>query len=101
MVVTLSSVYEVIRTNMTPSYEHQQYHPIVRIYSWNNSVVIILGGRDGHGHDNKFNKEVDNPQSSSSNIPTIIIVSSYVPTQSYITINDSRRRREAKSAGTC
>jgi len=31
--------------------------------------------------------------SSLTNIPNIIIISSYVPTQSYITINNSRRRR--------
>ena len=56
---------------------------------------------DGHGHKHrhkhKFNKEADNPPSSWSNMPTIIIVSLYVPTQSYITINNSRRRRVTKS----
>jgi len=41
--------------------------------------------------------------SSLTNIPNIIIVSSYTPTQSYITINNTRRttRREAKSAIDC
>ena len=41
--------------------------------------------------------------SSLTNIPNIIIVSSYTPTQSYITINNSRRtrRREAKSVLYC
>merc|ERR1712238_350083 len=67
--------------NMTPSYDRiinsitQLY-----VYTWNISVVNILGGTDGHGHgrDNELKKEVD--------MPTSIIVSLYVPTQSYITI---------------
>ena len=56
MVVTLASVYEVIRVH---------YHIIKqstvspdRIYTWNNIVVIILWRTDGHGSDKKFNKEV-------------------------------------------
>ena len=41
--------------------------------------------------------------SSLTNIPNIIIVSSYVPTQSYITINNSgrRRRKVANSVIIC
>ena len=41
--------------------------------------------------------------SSLTNIPNIMIVSLYVPTQSYTTINNSRRRRrrEAKSVINC
>jgi len=41
--------------------------------------------------------------SSLTSIPNIIIVSSFVPTQSYILINSSRRtrKREAKSAINC
>ena len=82
MVVTLSaSVYEVIHTNMTPSY-YRIINSITQsyVYTWNISVVNILGETDGHGHerDNEFKKKVD--------MPTIIIVSLYVPTQSYITI---------------
>jgi len=42
--------------------------------------------------------------SSLTNIPNIIIVSSYTPTQSYITINNSSRRRrsvEGKRERSC
>ena len=59
MVVTLSSVYQVINTNMIPSYRTINRITQLIIYAWNNSVVIILGGTDGHGSDNEFNKEVD------------------------------------------
>jgi len=37
--------------------------------------------------------------SSLTNIPNIIIVSLFVPTQSYITINNSRRRRKKVAKG--
>jgi len=67
------------------------------VYTWNDSVVIILGGTDGdgHGRDNKFNKEVAIIQ----HINASLSFRPYVPTQSYITINNSRRtrRRVAKS----
>ena len=56
---TLSLVYQVIYTNMTPSYKAIHSITILYVYAWNNSVVNILGGIDGHRHDNKFNKGVD------------------------------------------
>ena len=52
----------VVRTNTTPLY-YRTIVSITQIYvhAWNNNVVNILGGTDGHGHghDNKFNKEID------------------------------------------
>ena len=55
--VTLSSVYQVIRTNMTPSYRTINSITQLYVYAWNNSVaIVILGRKDGHGHGNKFNK---------------------------------------------
>ena len=92
IMVTLSSVYQVICTNMTSSYKTINSITQLYVYACKNSVVIILVGTDRHGHDNKFNKAVDNLPSSSSNM-SIIIVSSYVPPQSYRTINNSRRTR--------
>ena len=54
MVVTLSSstAYQVIRTNMIPSYRTINRITQLIVYSWNNSVVIILVRIDGHGHAN-------------------------------------------------
>jgi len=52
MVVTLSSVYQVIRTNMIPSYRTINRITQLIVYAGNNSVVVILVGTDGHGHDN-------------------------------------------------
>jgi len=59
MVGRLSSVYQVIPANTTPSYTTINVITQLYVYVQNNSVVIILGGTDGHGHDNKFNKYVD------------------------------------------
>ena len=60
MVVTLSSLYQVIHTNMTQLY-HRTIYSITRgyVYAWNNSGVNILGETDEHGHDKKFNKQID------------------------------------------
>ena len=52
MVVTLPSVYQVIRTNMIPSYRTINRITQLIVYAGNNSVVVILVGTDGHGHDN-------------------------------------------------
>ena len=46
-------------TNMSPSYKTINSITILYVYAWNTSVVTILVGTDEHGHDNKFNKEVD------------------------------------------
>ena len=61
VVALLSSVYQIIRINMTPSYKTINSITQLYVYAWNNSVVNILGGTDGlrHGRDNEFNKEVD------------------------------------------
>ena len=75
----MTSVYVSFQSdNTAPSFQTINNITQLYIYAWNISVVNILGGTDGHGHDNKFKKEGD--------MPTIIIVSLYVPTQSYITI---------------
>ena len=72
-------VYQVIHTNTAPSYRTINSITQVYVNASNKFVVIIICGRnDGHGHDNEFKNEVD--------MLTIIIVSLYVPTQSYITI---------------
>ena len=70
---TLPSVYQVFCTNMISSYRTINRITRLIIYAWINSIVIILGGTDRHGRDNEFNKEVDNP-SSSSNMPTYSVV---------------------------
>ena len=49
MVVTMLSVYQVIRTNVTPSYTTINSITKLYVYAWNNSVVIIIFGRkNGH-----------------------------------------------------
>ena len=52
-------LFQVIPTKMPPSY-YRIFNSITQlyVYTWYNSVVIILGGTDGHGRDNKFKKEV-------------------------------------------
>mmetsp|Transcript_18423 Transcript_18423/g.20287 ORF Transcript_18423/g.20287 Transcript_18423/m.20287 type:complete len:95 (+) Transcript_18423:87-371(+) len=50
MIVTLSSVYQVITTNMTPSYKTINSITQFYIYAWSNSVVIVLGKMDGHNN---------------------------------------------------
>jgi len=98
MVVTLSSMYQVIPTNMPPSYKPINIITQLYVYAWNNSVVIILVGTDGHGHENSHQHRHTNPKSKS-----IVIISSYVATPLYITINNSsrRRRREARCVINC
>ena len=70
----LSPMCQVIRTNMTPSYKTINSITKLHVYIWNSSAVIILGGTDRHGHENKFNKEVDNPPSSLSKMPTYSVI---------------------------
>jgi len=77
----MTSVYVLFRSdNTAPSSQTINSLTQLYVYTWNISVVNILNKTDGHGHghDNEFKKEID--------MPTIIIVSLYVPTQSYITI---------------
>ena len=52
---TLPSMYKVFRTNMISSYRTINRFIRLIIYAWINSIVIILGGTDGHGRDNEFN----------------------------------------------
>ena len=50
IVVTLPSVYQVIPTNMTPSYRTINSITQSYVHAW------IVGGTDGHGHNNIFTK---------------------------------------------
>ena len=78
-VCDMTSVYVSFQLdNTAPSFQTINNIIQLYVYAWNISVVNILGGTDGHKRDNEFKKEVG--------MPTIIIVSLYVPTQSYITI---------------
>mmetsp|Transcript_26440 Transcript_26440/g.30075 ORF Transcript_26440/g.30075 Transcript_26440/m.30075 type:complete len:81 (-) Transcript_26440:48-290(-) len=78
---------------MIPSYRTINRITQLIVYARNNSVVIFLMGMDGHEHGNIHHHQHTNTQS-------IIIVSSYIPTSTYITINSNNRRgrKEAKSA---
>ena len=72
---------------MPPSYKTINSITLLYVYAWNNSVVNILVGTDEHGH-RRDNTDVSRNStrrltSSLTNIPNIVIVSSYVPTQSY------------------
>ena len=103
-IISTNSRYTVICVPSHP-YQHdtiiqnnQQHHPIVRscLDCWGNGWARTRQQIPQVGWHNETS-------SSLTNIPIIIIVSSYVPAQSYITINNSRRRRMrvAKSAIDC
>jgi len=66
----LSSVYQVICTVCHPctrwSVPALHYH--IKQSTASTNCIYIIGIIDGHGHEHKFNKEVDNPPSS--NMPT-------------------------------
>ena len=101
-VVTLSSsVYEVIHTNMRPSY-YRTINSITHqyVYTQNNSGVIILGGTDGHRHrhDNKFNKEVARLPSSNISMHHYCFV---VSTNTFLYTNQQQQKKEKESGKEC
>merc|ERR1712238_447863 len=59
---------------MTSSYKTINSITQLHVYTASPNCTYIIGIIDGHGHDNKFNKEADNPPSSSSNMPTYSVV---------------------------
>ena len=90
------------RINTTPSYKTINSITRLYVYTWNNSVVIILWEQ----------RDTDMTTNSTRRLTIhhdrpichpIIIVSLYLPTPSYITINNRSkgRRREAKSNNNC